>query len=105
MQHLSTEEDGNNGAFLIPTITASHRDNLKVIASDGLGWEHVSVSKNYECPSWDDMCRIKELFWDAEDLIVQFHPPKSNYVNNHPYCLHLWRPIEQKIPTPDTIMV
>lgn len=30
----------------------------------------------------------------------QLHPAKSEYVNIHPYCLHLWRPLEREIPMP-----
>lgn len=100
----SKEKDGNNGMFLIPGRSA--RDALKVIASDGMGFDHVSVSKRYELPSWDEMCKIKEIFWDDEDCVMQLHPPKSEYVNNHPYCLHLWRPNDgRKIPKPERICV
>lgn len=35
----------------------------------------------------------------------QYHPPKSAYVNNHPNCLHLWRPIGIEMPRPPSIMV
>jgi hypothetical protein len=53
------------------------------------------------------MCKIKELFWDdAEDWAVQYHPPMSRYVNNHPYCLHLWRPTDcGEMPFPPDILV
>src|ERR1035437_7507470 len=88
---FSSAADGNNGLFYIPG--RSSRDELKIIASDGGGWDHVSVSKRYECPTWDEMCRVKAMFWDDQgDYAVQYHPAKSQYVNNHPYCLHLWRP-------------
>lgn len=100
----STASDGNNGVFFVPGRT--RRNTLKIIASDGLGWEHVSVSKKYECPTWEEMCHIKELFWDdPEDYAVQYHPPRSRYVNNHPNCLHLWRAIDGEIPFPDDILV
>lgn len=101
----STAADGNNGAFLIRSLR--QRDDLFVIASDGAGWEHVSVSKKYECPTWDEMCKVKSLFWDdPEDWAVQYHPPMSRYVNNHPHCLHLWRPIDSdKMPFPHDWMV
>lgn len=79
----STEIDGNNGAFMI--------HSMAVIASDQMGWEHVSVSLPHRCPTWDEMCLIKDIFWNAEDFVIQIHPAKSDYVNNHPYCLHLWR--------------
>jgi len=94
---------GNNGAFLIPTRPG--QPPLRVIASDGDGWEHVSVSLPNRCPTWDEMCKVKALFWDDDDCVVQFHPPKSDYVNLHPYCLHLWRPVGTPILLPDQALV
>jgi hypothetical protein len=100
---LSNIEDGNNGYFLIHHIKL--RVPIQVIASDGLDWEHVSVSLPHRCPTWDEMCFIKNLFWDEEDTVIQFHPANNNYVNNHKHCLHLWRPISQPIPLPPKILV
>jgi len=97
---------GNNGLFLFSPRPSSARNDLTIIASDGGGWEHVSVSKKYECPTWDEMCFVKKLFWsDPEDFAVQFHPPESQYVNNHPYCLHLWRPGDGQMRFPEVWMV
>ena len=97
----SPEKDGNNGWFQL----GAGRNVMNILASDGLGWEHVSVSKKYECPTWGEMCRVKELFWDDEDTVVQYHPPKSLYVNNHPHCLHLWRPTGTTLSVPHTYLV
>lgn len=100
----STPEDGDNGAFLVRVGAKS----FFVIASDGMGWEHVSVTRyggNGKPPSWDEMCAIKAVFWDPDDCVVQYHPPESQYVNNHPGCLHLWRPICQTVPMPPSIAV
>lgn len=98
----SLPEDGNNGVFFVKV----HRgQELRVIASDGAGWEHVSVSRTDRCPTWDEMCQVKDLFWDEDDCVIQFHPPRSEYVNNHPYCLHLWRPIGVEIMAPPSILV
>jgi len=55
------------------------------------GWEHVSVSCEDRTPTWDEMCMVKDAFWSEEEAVVQMHPPRSQYVNLHPYCLHLWR--------------
>jgi hypothetical protein len=45
------------------------------------------------------MAFVKDLFWHDDECVVQFHPPKSEYINNHPYCLHLWKPpYEVKLP-------
>lgn len=69
-------------------------------------WEHVSVSiSKTRCPSWEMMCYIKSVFWDPEDLVVQYHPPQSQHVNNHKACLHLWRPLDQTLPLPPSILV
>ena len=65
-----------------------------VWGSDEYGWEHVSVSPfdHSITPSWDDMCRLKDIFFDDEELVIQIHPPKSQYVNMQENCLHLWKP-------------
>lgn len=78
-----------------------------VIWSNGAGWEHVSVAPYNRriVPSWDDMCRLKDMFFREDETVVQYHPAKSEYVNNVPNCLHLWRPTEAEMPTPPAIMV
>ena len=98
---------GNCGAFEIPIQDQRSRKRrlFRVIASDGEGWEHVSVSLPDRCPVWEEMCIIKGFFWDDEDAVMQLHPPKSDWVNNHNYCLHLWRPTKQQIPLSPSILV
>lgn len=97
---------GNNGAF---RIRISNVACFFIVASDGEGWEHVSVHVS-DCgsnrtPTWDEMCKIKFLFWDESDCIIQYHPSKEEYVNNHKHTLHLWKPITEQIPIPPSIMV
>lgn len=96
------EGDATNGYF---SIRLDGGQRVFVIASDGLGWEHVSVSRNDRVPLWNEMCQVKELFWDDEDCVVQYHPGKADYVNNHSHCLHLWRPTEASMPIPPSFMV
>lgn len=98
----SADSIGNAGAF---EVKLKHGQIVFVIASDGMGWEHVSVSRRDRCPTWDEMCQVKALFWDDEDCVVQFHPPRSEYVNNHPNCLHLWRQVGAEFPLPESILV
>lgn len=69
------------------------------------GWEHVSVSLPSRCPTWEEMCYLKNLFWNDDECVVQYHPRKSEYVNNHPHCLHLWRPLNEKLPEPPAMLV
>ena len=96
----------NNGAFMVLCPTTWRK--LSIIASDGAGWEHVSVeilNMPYNAPTWGEMNFVKELFWQDEEWVVQFHPAKSSYVNCHPGTLHLWRPLNETMPTPPTNMV
>jgi len=79
----------NNGIFIVRSVR--FKFPFKVIASDGDGWEHVSVSTKVRTPTWEEMCFIKDLFWDDEDWVIQFHPASDNHINLHPHCLHLWR--------------
>jgi hypothetical protein len=99
---------GNNGAFCIPSPNFKGR-LLLIIASDGMGWEHVSVhaerGKELATPYWDEMNYVKDLFWDSEDIVMQLHPKKSEYISLHPNTLHLWRPTSAEIPTPPSILV
>lgn len=94
--------DEQNGAFI---VKLRRGQTVNVIASSGMNWEHVSVSRKDRCPTWDEMCQVKALFWDDDDCVIQYHPPRSEYVNNHPNCLHLWRPINADLPTPPSILV
>ena len=94
--------DSQNGCF---AVKLRHAQVLRIIASNGAGWEHVSVSRNDRTPTWDEMCQVKALFWEPEDCVIQYHPPASEYVNNHPHCLHLWRPVEGNVPMPPALLV
>ena len=78
---------------------------LRIIASWGCGWDHVSVSRPHLCPTWEMMCFVKDIFFKPEEMAIQYHPAKSDYINCHEYCLHLWRPHGLEIPTPPKIMV
>lgn len=96
---------GNNGAFIVPYRIHGVKQTMVVIASDQMGWEHVSVSREDRTPVWEEMCIVKDMFWDSDDCVIQYHPPKSEYVNNHKHCLHLWRPIGIELPMPQSILV
>lgn len=101
----SNDSDGFNGAFILPVNGL----NLQVVCSDGLGWQHVSVSiqEAPTCtPSWETMCKVKDLFWEPEDAVIQIHPPKSQYVNLHLGCLHLWKHTgKESQPLPSSLMI
>ena len=65
---------------------------LHFMFSWGCGFEHLSVSTPIQCPTWEQMCKMKDIFWRDDEVCMQ-------------YCLHIWRPINQEIPMPPSIMV
>jgi hypothetical protein len=99
----SDDSDGNNGAFIIESPEPGWK--LALVCSDE-EWEHVSVhafkdgGNKQRIPTWKEMSHVKDLCWDNEDIVIQFHPPKSKYVNIHNNVLHLWRPLKFEIPLP-----
>lgn len=67
------------------------RKTWTFVFSDDPNFEHLSVSGYSKTPDWDTMSRVKDVFFQDEEECVQFHPKKSEYVNIHPHCLHIWR--------------
>ena len=100
----------NNGYFVLSHPKINNYE-IHCIASNGMGWEYVSVSiaekrkQAHRYPTWAEMCYVKSIFWDKEDCCIQFHPKESEYVNNHPFVLHIWRPTNAVIQMPDPKMV
>lgn len=105
------------GAFLIPfrdpTIAFGRKVDLRVIASRAdpgsdeptMLWDHASVSTSSRCPTWDEMEFVKRLFFERDETAMQLHVPPAEHINNHDYCLHIWRPLLIAIPRPPEIMV
>lgn len=91
-----------NGAFLIPHNGVT----LKVLASNGMDWDHVSVSLPNRCPTWDEMSFIARTFFKPDETAMQLHVPAHDHISFHPYCLHLWRPRRGVgIPRPPASMI
>jgi hypothetical protein len=124
----SAPGSGRYGVFLVDSPVPGWQ--LALICDDGtnaevpesLGWEHVSVSARSlsgfikdkvarlirartRIPTWPEMVYVKELCWDPDDCVVQYHPPRSSYVNVHPHVLHLWRSRTQAVPLPPLDLV
>jgi len=101
----STDDLGFNGCFELRVT--ERQVPVKCIASNGMFWQHVSVSQlnSSHPPTWNVMNAVKDLFWEPEDVVMQLHPKKSDYVNIHPGVLHLWRPLKEAIPIPPVEMV
>jgi len=105
-RYAGVSGDTTCGLFLVPSVIDGRM--LQVQASSDFGWEHISVSilrKRFKrAPSWPEMKQIKELFWEPEDTVLQYHPPKSKHVSNVE-ALHLWRPTDHQVPVPHPMLV
>ena len=100
---IKTGFDGGMGIF-----TKGKMKDMSVIWSFAGGWEHVSINGVKRMPTWEEMCKLKDMFFREDECCVQYHPPVSEYVNNLKYCLHIWKPIEQYsgvLPIPPSIYV
>lgn len=98
---------GMCGAFKV--IGPGHRDMLIIVGATedpiAEGWEHVSVSMQSRAPNWQEMCFVKDLCWNDDELVMQFHPPKALHIDIHSHCLHLWRPQNGHVVLPPRLLV
>jgi hypothetical protein len=100
---MKDEDMAYDGAFLV----LRGRTFFRVLATSGMGWDHVSVSLSDRCPTWDEMEFIKRLFFKDDETVMQLHVPPKDHKCLHPYCLHLWKPHEAtgSIPRPPNALV
>ena len=104
LERFGSFGDEGNGVFDLPCPTSGR--TLLCIASNGDGWDHVSVSVSNRCPNWAEMEHVKRAFFKDDETAMQLHVPPDDHVNLHPHCLHLWRPNDSRsIPRPPAILV
>ena len=96
-----TDNDGIGGYY----YDKFNNKKLNFIFSYQMGWEHLSVSMPSKTPSWEQMCMMKYIFWNEDEACVEYHPKKEDYVNNHKHCLHIWKPTNEVLPLPPSILV
>ena len=98
---LKISDDGIKGFISV------NRIDMSFVASWGGGWDHISVApiKRYIVPDWNTMCKVKQIFFKPNETAIEIHPPKDEYVNNMPNCLHLWRANDKEMILPPSFMV
>lgn len=76
---------------------------LRVIESaepetfDGRQWYHVSCSHQGHLPNYNELKQMKRCFVGDERTALQIFPPQSQFVNHHPYVLHLWCCLSEEV--------
>lgn len=71
------------------------------VEQDGRRWLHLSVASPDWLPKYETLVEVKELFIGRERKAIQVFPPRSQHVNQHPNCIHLWHCVEAEDPLPD----
>ena len=105
-RRVHLDERGDEGiAFIMRSPWGGKGEILRVIASNGFGWDHVSVSLAKRCPTWPEMSVVRDLCFKPEECIMELHVPRAEHINHHPYALHMWRPHDVEIPRPPGWMV
>jgi len=98
VKKFSSEKDEFNGLFFIPgaVMPKTYGDTsfLKVVASSGFSWDHVSVMHPDRVPTNADMEIVRSLFWDPDETVIEYHDV-SYAIDGLCKAVaerHLWRP-------------
>jgi hypothetical protein len=73
---------------------------------DGRTWIHVSLAgrpapNKWYLPSYEDVQRVKHDFIGPDRWAYQVFPSEKQYVNQHPYVLHLYALLDGSPALPD----
>lgn len=63
----------------------------RVIKSIDNGLHHMSISHQTRLPTYEEMKTARYRFCPPDVTMAQLFPPMSEFVNVHPFCLHLWQ--------------
>lgn len=62
---------------------------IMVDQEPGHGW-HMSISHQERYPTWDEIREARYQFCPDDITMAMLLPPKSEYVNVHNNCFHLY---------------
>jgi hypothetical protein len=98
----------------LPSGGAFRRGNVQILftvqkyeQSGGWApWLHVSAcgrrgENSWFLPDWEDLKRVKNDFIGEQRWGYQVFPSAKDYVNIHPYVLHIYAPLDGKPALPD----
>ena len=79
-----------DGALYVHRLIAMSAIVSATREGDGKFWLHLSIAKPTQMPDWGEVKRAKELFIGRDRKALIVLPEEGNYVNIHPFCLHLF---------------
>jgi hypothetical protein len=86
------ESPAGGRAFEFPRFTCI----VTIDRRAGEDWLHLSIAGKRDLPSWPDLVDTWDLLIQPGFVAVQVIPLKSERVNVHPRCLHLWARLEMR---------
>jgi hypothetical protein len=70
-KRIQVEQLSLDGGFFV-IASPIDQARMAVIASYGLEWDHVSVSRKNRVPNWAEMEHVKRLFFADDEVAVQY---------------------------------
>jgi hypothetical protein len=65
------------------------RGDLYIMVAWGGRW-HLSISCDERDPTWEEIRDARYALLPDKSTMALFLPPKSEYVNLHEHCYHMW---------------
>jgi len=87
---------GNMGEMGYPETHVFARGKLKILVGQepvygpGTMTWHLSISHPKRLPTWDELKMARYELLPDEVTMAMLLPPKAQYVDVHPNCLHLY---------------
>ena len=66
-----------------------HKKCVIIVSIDAGKW-HLSISHKKRLPTYEELKESRYRFIPDNCYMAQIFPPKSEFVNVHPFCLHLF---------------
>ncbi len=91
--HKNTEAGGSG------LIVYGSLKNCSVMwgRKEGGLYDHVSISPTNRIPTWNELCKVKDMFFKDDEECYLVFPKKEQYVNLDKYCMHIWRDASEDI--------
>lgn len=71
---------------------------LTVCVAKEYGYWHMSISHPQRYPDWDEIHKARYNFLPGEINTAILLPKKSEYVNIHPNCFHVYELPDAEVP-------
>jgi hypothetical protein len=68
----------------------NHNGVSCILSKDGGKW-HLSMSCPDRLPTYEEMKEIRYKYLPTVAYMAQIFPPLEEFVNVHPFTLHLWQ--------------